>query len=450
MLLEKGRRSRQTHSTPVEACLVTVRFARQLAGLLLIGGVFTCASPAWACDVPVFRYALEYWPAAPYQVDVLSHTPLSAREREALQRLDGAPSPAAPRANAVIRLADPADPSNASSERLWRELGSPALPLLVLHDIHTRRPIWSGPLTASNAAKLVDSPARREVARRILEGHSAVWVLLESGDRAKDSAAKARLETTLRELEQTLKLPDPQGSAPFSGEEATAPPRPPLQLRFSFLTVSRGDPAESVFAQLLLHTEQDLDRYSAEPMVFPVYGRGRVLYALVGRGITRENLEEAGRFLIGACSCEAKEENPGTDLLIAADWEGRLIGSAAQAAGPQPLVGLATLSQAARAAKAAPPEQKASAPQPGADTGSPNAAAPRSSAPPQPTAARPVPSAPGAAPEAPAPVAAEAGAPAPAPPRVLLRNMLLALGALAAAAALLGVLAARRRPEGRA
>jgi hypothetical protein len=431
---------------------VTVRFACQLAGLLLIGGVLICVSPAWACDVPVFRYALEYWSAAPYQVDVLSDTPLSARERDALQQLDGASSQAAPRANAIIRLADPADPSDASSERLWRELGSPALPLLVLRDIHTRRPIWSGPLTASNVAKLVDSPARRGIARRILEGHSAVWVLLESGDRAKDSAAKALLDTTLRELEQTLKLPDPQGSVPFSGKEATAPPRPPLQLRFSPLTVSRGDPAESVFVQLLLHTEQDLDRYAAEPMVFPVYGRGRVLYALVGKGITRENLEEAGRFLIGACSCEAKEENPGTDLLMAADWEGRLIGSAAQAAGPQPLVGLATLSQAARAAKAAPPAQKPPAPPPRADAGSPNAAAAttRSSAPPHPAAAGSGTDTPTAAPAAPAAVSTEAGAPAPQPPRRLVCNMLLALGALAAAAALLGVLAARRRPEGRA
>ena len=51
--------------------------------------------------------------------------------------------------------------------------------------------------------------------------------------------------------------------------------------------------------------------------------------------------------------------------------------------------------------------------------------------------------------EAPAPADVEAGASSPRPSGGLLRNMLLALGAIVAVTAFLGVLAARRRPEER-
>jgi hypothetical protein len=49
-----------------------------------------------------------------------------------------------------------------------------------------------------------------------------------------------------------------------------------------------------------------------------------VLYALVGAGITADNIREAGAFLVGACSCEVKRQNPGTDLLMAVDWDAQI------------------------------------------------------------------------------------------------------------------------------
>jgi hypothetical protein len=61
-------------------------------------------------------------------------------------------------------------------------------------------------------------------------------------------------------------------------------------------------------------------------MAFPVFGRGRVLWALVGAGIAKENIAEAGEFLTGPCSCQVKSLNPGCDLLLAADWESALLG----------------------------------------------------------------------------------------------------------------------------
>jgi hypothetical protein len=438
---------------------VTVRLPRQLAGLLVVGFVAVCTSFAWACDVPVFRYALEYWPAAPYEVNVLYRAPLLTGERDAIERLGSAPSEGIQHANVTVRLVDLAEPSGAGLQRLWRDLGSPALPLMALQKTRTpqtERPIWSGPLTVSNARMLVDSPARREIVRRILEGHSAVWVLLESGDSAKDSAARALLEKTTKDLERKLELPVGLGNAPLGRDEPTERIEPPLQIRFSLLSLSRSDAAESVFIDLLLHSEKDLGHYPSEPIAFPIYGRGRALYALVGKGITEENIREACVFLVGACSCQAKALNPGTDLLMAADWDARLVGSAVQAAGPQPLVGLGTLSKAARIAEAAAPARKASAQTSSAVSGRPRtpAPAPELSLPPPevspgPDVAESPRDASAETPKASASVYGDAAASSPAPPSRLLRNMLLAVGAIVAVTAFLGALVARRRPDER-
>src|SRR5262245_41263890 len=155
---------------------------------------------------------------------------------------------------------------------------------------------WSGPLTAEAASKLADSPARREVAKRLLEGESAVWLMHESGDRAKDDAAAATLEAEFKKLMENLKLP------------AHAPDDPPLlsdvpmRISFSLLRVPRNDPAETSLITMLQNSETGLEG----PVVYPIFGRGRALWAMAGKGLTPDNITEAAMFLIGACSCEAK------------------------------------------------------------------------------------------------------------------------------------------------
>ncbi len=94
---------------------------------------------------------------------------------------------------------------------------------------------------------------------------------------------------------------------------------------------------------MLLGTERDLAGFK-EPLLFPVFGRGRALYALAGKGINRETLDEAATFLIGKCSCQVKELNPGVDLLLAADWD-KLV--KAQLTADQGLPNLPTLAEAA-------------------------------------------------------------------------------------------------------
>jgi hypothetical protein len=94
---------------------------------------------------------------------------------------------------------------------------------------------------------------------------------------------------------------------------------------------------------MLLGAEADLADATG-PVVFPIFGQGRALYALVGEGIKHETIDRAATFLIGKCSCEVKEQNPGFDLLLAADWKALL---AAQNAGIPDLPTMAELTKSA-------------------------------------------------------------------------------------------------------
>jgi len=97
-----------------------------------------------------------------------------------------------------------------------------------------------------------------------------------------------------------------------------------LEIKFSLIQLKRDDPRERFLVDALIHSEADLAEYNEEPIVFPVFGRGIVLYALVGPGIDQENIREAAKFLAGPCSCQVKEQNPGFDLLFNTDWSVRI------------------------------------------------------------------------------------------------------------------------------
>jgi len=198
-----------------------------------------------------------------------------------------------------------------------------------------------GNLDAKFMQQILDSPVRREICKRILQGESVVWVMLESGDKKQDDETVELLKKTSAELEQVLEIPPVDPDDPRSDVNVT------LRIAFSTIRLSRSDPAEkSLVAQLVNIHQQIAD--AKGPVVFPVFGRGRVLCALAGEELTSANLEEVAVFLTGACSCEAKAMNPGVDLLIAADWDGLLEGQAVRDPEMPPLVSLSQLAAEAR------------------------------------------------------------------------------------------------------
>jgi outer membrane protein assembly factor BamB len=256
-------------------------------------------------EIPFFRYALERWPADPYEVEVVSGEPLE----EQAMGLVAALSRAGSAANLEVRRRPATDPS-----RKWVG-GTPGLPGMIVRPpggSERGKVVWAGPLVEESVARLLDSPARKEISRRLLDGDSAVWVLLESGEPGKDEAAAMRLETALRAAESALTLP------PASGDPADRliTPSIPLRLEFSVVRVSRDDPAEEVFVRMLV-AEEAGSPGKGEPMAFPVFGRGRVLQ---GVSIFEAPIAEACGILAARARGDDRRSGPGRDLLFTAAW----------------------------------------------------------------------------------------------------------------------------------
>ena len=295
---------------------------RLLAALVV---AVLAATPLAACSIPVFRYALERWRAERahdlYTVVVFHRGPLSSEPAAALAVLQQLGDDTRPRANFLVEAVDVAGPMNAPQRKLWETQQKAALPWMVLRypDSTDKTPsAWAGPLHAANVQLLTESPARREIAERILRGESVVWLLLEVGDKARDDAAEKVLRAELARLEKVVELPEGLGEGPVKLLSDL-----PVRVAFSVLRVRREDPAEQALIGMLLQSEEELAEIQ-EPMAFPVFGRGRFLDPHLGKGINGETLHERCQFLCSACSCRVKRLNPGTDLLMTVDWDARL------------------------------------------------------------------------------------------------------------------------------
>lgn len=292
-------------------------FGPLCVALMLIAGLYGIAA---ACNVPVFRFALERWRAAPYRLTVLHQGPLSDEQAAHLrawmdQYEDGY-------GVLEVRALDVAEPiaENAAPEAqpllaAAEELTLPALVLQYPGELGHQQPIWQAAWngTAEALAPLVNSPVRAELAQCLASGETAVWLVVESGDAAQDEAVKFLLAAELQRLEQELQLPE------LGEDEDELASSLPLRVAFSVLAVPR-DSAEAALVAMLVHSEEDLAERT-DPLVFPVFGRGRALLPLIGAGITAENIAQSAEFLVGACSCEVKEQNPGFDLLLTAEWD---------------------------------------------------------------------------------------------------------------------------------
>ena len=252
---------------------------------------------------------------------VFHRTTLSSEYQELVDRLRKASSDNDSRANVIVKTVNLSTSSDEAMRKIWESQSTSELPWMVVRYPRFSRvsgDVWSGRFIVDAVELLLDSPTRREIARRILAGDSAVWVLLESGMQQQDEAAAHLLETQLKKMEETLEISTPAEDIivdmPYTGANSD------LRVKFSMAPLSRNAPSEQMLVQMLLHTELDLKMIS-KPIAFPIFGRGRALYALVGDGINEDNIEMACAFLVGWCSCEVKELNPGVDLLMSVNWD---------------------------------------------------------------------------------------------------------------------------------
>lgn len=260
----------------------------------------------FSCSTPVFRYALEMWAAYPYVIEVIHDGDLTSAQQQALDILkDAASSDIASNLKIIEKVE-----SNTT--------GGPIIQLAFPEEHHIPGTLWTGSLSKENVEKIINSPSRKLALENIRRGDAAVWLFLESGNAERDEKQFKILDEELIRLSKTLKL----------SETATDVAGKVLDIKvintgvnFSLVRINRNDPLEEVFIQILLGTEADLQFFKSAPIAFPMFGQGRVLYALLGNGIKSKNIETACSTIIGWCSCTIKDDNPGTDLLFMANWD---------------------------------------------------------------------------------------------------------------------------------
>ena len=281
-----------------------------------------------ACNVPVFRYALQRWEPDNYELVVLHRQSLNDEQLELLRTLEVAREDPVSPLNINVRLVALDQPLQEQDQQLLSQVDpsdvSPWMLVRYPAFTNTDRLAFSAPFNEETVQALLDSPLRRVIVERILSGDSAVWVLIESGNQLKDDAAEQVLKRRLQQLEKTLQLPGPienEIDALFPTDDSASPDdqeHPPI--RFELIRVSRELENERFFVSMLINSEPGLHEFD-EPVAIPIFGRARSHFALVGRGINEDNIEESCQFLVGACSCEVKLQNPGADLLVRANWE---------------------------------------------------------------------------------------------------------------------------------
>ena len=284
------------------------------------------ATYAFACQVPVFRYALERWNADRYEVIVIQDEPFDRNAQSSFDKLNS--SATQNFANLDVRSVKAGELREKRLIDLWTDRRDVGKPLMVVLFPKTAsevpdRVVTSAPLTEESVTNLVTSPLRAKVAEQLSDGHSAVWVFVPSDNQEKNSSALKLLSERVALNQAKLTVPN---ATELEIEPAIlAKNKIPLRIEFSIVTLDRTDSRESFLLEALRRSEQDLD--ASEPMAFPVFGRGRVLYGLVGDGIMPETIDTACKFISGPCSCQVKNQNPGFDLLIQSDWDKTVTGS---------------------------------------------------------------------------------------------------------------------------
>ncbi len=148
-------------------------------GMACLAVVFACnGGPVRGCTIPVFRFALDRWESDAFRLEVPAATAKQAETAKLLVPLRG----------------------NGSANLKVKDAGaSPDVRLLDSRD--GKEPIWSGALNSGNLNTILESPARQELLKRILDGESVIWVVVDDG-KPESKAAADRVEKRPRHFEQ--------------------------------------------------------------------------------------------------------------------------------------------------------------------------------------------------------------------------------------------------------
>lgn len=259
-----------------------------------------CSAVSWACTIPVFRFALDRWPADGLKLVMPSS---AAKDRD----LSLALLPYRGNGAANLKIEEADQPAGTESR------------LYLSNDDRREKPIWHGTLTPSELGALVDSPKRQELLKRLLDGESVVWVVVDGGG-DKDSAEAERVSKRLHYLEKVVELPPQDPDDP----DSQLGPGPALKLKLTSMRISARDDKEKLFCAMLAGAKCADVLAKGQAFAAAVFGRGRVLGSFPLSELDDTALEDISMFLTGRCSCRVKNQSPGWDVLLKVDWDSAL------------------------------------------------------------------------------------------------------------------------------
>lgn len=279
---------------------------RALFSVLTFVSMTLVAAPA-----PPPRCALETWNAEQYHAYVFHRGPLDPADQELVDVLASAPAKLG--VNLLVATVDVDETMDPAIENLWLAQPNPEPPWMVVQSpssTASNSAIWSTVLRTPSIGAVLTSPARQRITEHLMDGHAAVWLLVESGDPVRDEVAIDTLTETLRAFEKSS-----APSRPTSGAKPGTVAPPPIH--FSVVRVTRDDSAEEFLLKSLVPALPP----SPMPAAYPIFGRGRTLPPLVGRRLNDESIVQACQRVLSQCTNDLRETSRGSELLLGADWQ---------------------------------------------------------------------------------------------------------------------------------
>ncbi len=223
-----------------------------------------------------------------------------------------------------------------SDEELWQvegieEVGD-ASRLLVYYPMrHGKSKLcWSGDLTVETVDGWLESPLRRTIVSDLVSGVSAVWIQLDGDDEDASQRFADDVRQSLEQAKEEIEIPE--GVIPRADAASYLSEHPeasmddvlrcdvPLRVDFRIRRLDRNDPDEWATVAMIDGMIGDSD----QPILIPTFGRGRMLDTIEAEDANPDALLAACRYMVSECSCTVKALNPGTDMLLAANWKNSL------------------------------------------------------------------------------------------------------------------------------
>ncbi len=306
------------------------------------------SAAAVACNVPVFRFALERWQADASELVVFFDSTLSPEDEALVRELEESSVARGGSSNLAVIRQDVRREMTPENQRLWESMQAagnaensggvkmPTLPLAVARAARGKDKVvnhWRGSLAQLREAGLLSSPVREELVKRLQNGDAVVWLLIRSKDEMLTAKAREVLKQQCEILPGEIELPEGIG---LPGSELYS--EVPLLLQFSVLEVDPSDSKEAYLVRQLTGFQSEAAA-AGQPLIVPVFGRGRALEVIPGSELSAELIHDLTEFLCGACSCQVKEQSPGFDLLLTTNWNKALFGEDAELPPEPPKVG---------------------------------------------------------------------------------------------------------------